>query len=189
MNYAEVLRSIVPKLEQSEIPYMVTGSIAAAYYGLNRTTYDLDIVISATADKLKNLIELLPKDQYYAVLQDALDAYRHRSMFNVLDTTSGWKIDFILTKPARFHEEAFQRRLAVAFDGVPTSVISAEDLILSKLEWAKMGESERQVRDAAVVLEKRRDKLDASYIQKWVSQLGIAAEWARARQLAGLEQT
>jgi hypothetical protein len=51
-----------------------------------------------------------------------------------------------------------------------------------------MGESERQVRDAAVVLEKRRDKLDASYIQKWVSQLGIAAEWTRARQLAGLEQ-
>jgi hypothetical protein len=116
MSYIEVLRSIVPRLEQTEIPYMITGSIAAAYYGLGRATYDLDIVISATADKLKNLVELLPKDHYYAVLQDALDAHRHHSMFNVLDTTSGWKIDFILKKPAPFHEEAFQRRLAVTFD-------------------------------------------------------------------------
>jgi hypothetical protein len=134
-----VLRSIVPKLEQSGIPYLITGSIAAAYYGRNRTTYDLDIIISVTADKLKNLIELLPKDQYYAVLQDALDAYRHHSMFNVLDTTSGWKIDFILKKPAPFHGEAFQRRRAVTFDGVPTSVISAEDLILSSWTGQRCG--------------------------------------------------
>jgi len=187
MSYVEVLRSIVPRLEQTEIPYMITGSIAAAYYGLGRATYDLDIVISATADKLKKLIELLPKEQYYAMLQDALDAQRHHSMFNVLDTSSGWKIDFILKKPAPFHEEAFQRRLAVIFEGVTTSVISAEDLIVSKLDWAKMGESERQVRDAAIVLEKRRHKLDLPYIEKWVAELGLIAQWSQARQLAGVE--
>jgi hypothetical protein len=188
MSYVEVLRSIVPRLEQSEIPYMITGSIAAAYYGLGRATYDLDIVISATADKLKKLIELLPREHYYAVLQDALEAQRHRSMFNVLDTTSGWKIDFILQKAASFHEEAFQRRMAVVFEGVPTSVISAEDLILSKLDWAKMGESERQVKDAAIVLEKRQQKLDLFYIEKWVAELGLTPQWLQARRLAGIDQ-
>jgi hypothetical protein len=187
MNYAEVLHSMVPRLEQADIQYMITGSIAAAYYGLGRATYDLDIVISATADKLKKLIELLPKEQYYAVLQDALDAHRHHSMFNVLDTTSGWKIDFILKKPAPFHEQAFQRRLAVTFEGVPTSVISAEDLIVSKLEWARMGESERQVRDAAVVLEKRQHKLDRDYIEKWINELGLTTQWTQARRLAAFE--
>jgi len=186
MSYVEVLRSIVPRLELSEIPYMITGSIAAAYYGLGRATYALDIVTEATAGKLKNLIELLPKEQYYAVLQDALDAQRHRCMFNVLDTTSGWKIDLILKKPAPFHEEAFQRRLAVVFEGVPTSVISAEDLILSKLDWAKMGESERQVRDAAIVLEKCRTKLDLPYIEEWIAALDLTAQWSQARRLAGV---
>jgi hypothetical protein len=188
MSYVEVLRSIVPRLEQSEIPYMITGSIAAAYYGFGRATYDLDIVISATANKLKKLIELLPREQYYAVLQDALDAQGHQSMFNVLDTISGWKIDFILQKAAPFHEEAFQRRVAVVFEGVPTSVISAEDLILSKLDWAKMGESERQVKDAAIVVEKRQPKLDLPYIEKWVRELGLSAQWSQARQLAGIDQ-
>jgi hypothetical protein len=187
MSYAEVLRSIVPRLEQSEIQYMITGSIAAAYYGLARATYDLDIVISATAGNLKRFIELLPQEQYYAALQDALEAHRHHSMFNVLDTASGWKIDFILKKPAPFHQEAFQRRLAVTFDGVPTAVISAEDLILSKLEWAGMGESERQIRDAAVVLEKGRQKLDFPYIERWIAELGLVSQWAEARRRAGLE--
>jgi hypothetical protein len=187
MSYVEVLRAMVPRLEQSDIPYMITGSIAAAYYGLARATYDLDIVISATTDKLKKLIELLPKEQYYAVLQDALDAHRHHSMFNVLDTTTGWKIDFILKKPAPFHEEAFRRRSAVTFEGVPTSVISAEDLIVSKLEWARMGESERQIKDAATVLEKRRHKLDLSYLEKWINELGLISQWNEARRLAGFE--
>jgi hypothetical protein len=186
MNYVEVLRAIGPRLEQSEIQYMITGSIAAAYYGQNRATYDLDIVISASSDKLRNLVALLPKEQYYAVLQDALDAHRHHSMFNVLDTTTGWKVDFILKKPAPFHEEAFRRRMAVVFEGVPTFVISAEDLIISKLEWARMGESERQVRDSAVVLEKRRDKLDLPYVEKWVHELGLASQWAEARRQAGV---
>src|SRR5258708_3661847 len=184
MNYAAVLHSIVPRLEQSGIQYMITGSIAAAYYGLGRATYDLDVVISATADKLKKLIELLPNEQYYAVLQDALEAHRHHSMFNVLDTASGWKIDFILKKPAPFHEQAFQRRMAVTFEGVPTSLISAEDLILSKLEWAKMGESERQIRDAAVVLEKRQHNLDRDYIEKWIKELDLTSQWSQARRLA-----
>ncbi len=187
MDYAEVLHSIVPRLEQSDIQYMITGSIAAAFYGLGRATYDLDIVISAAPDKLKKLIELLPKEQYYAMLQDALEAHRHLSMFNVFDTTSGWKIDFILKKAAPFHEEAFQRRVPVTFEEVRTSIISAEDLIVSKLDWARMGESERQVRDAAVVLEKWQHKLDRNYIEKWINELDLTAQWYQARRLADLE--
>ena len=187
MSFVEVLRQIAPRLEACDIPYMVTGSIAASYYGLARATYDLDIVISATPEKLKSLIQMLPKEDYYAVLLDALDAHRHLSMFNVLDTTRGWKIDFIFQKSAAFHQEAFRRRGQVMFEGVPTCVISGEDLIISKLEWSKMGESERQVKDAAIVLEKRQQKLDHAYIEKWVAELGLTSEWARARQSAGLE--
>jgi hypothetical protein len=187
MGPGEVLRCIVPKLEQTDIQYMVTGSIAASYYGLARATYDLDIVIASTPKKLESLIQLLPKGEYYAVLQDALDASRHQSMFNVLDTVRGWKIDFILQKSAPFHRDAFQRRKSVTFEGVPTCFISIEDLILSKLEWSKMSESERQLKDVAVVLEKRWHTLDRPYIEKWVSELGLNSEWARARQSAALE--
>lgn len=168
---------------------MVTGSIAASYYGLARATYDLDIVISATPEKLRTLIQLLPQEEYYAVLQDAIDAHRHQSMFNVLDTIRSWKIDFIFQKSAPFHQEIFQHRCEVKFEGVPTYLISAEDLVVSKLEWSKLGESERQVKDIAVVLEKRSGKLDLPYIEKWVNELGLASQWAHARRLAGVQST
>jgi len=187
MSFVEVLREVAVRLDQSAIPYMVTGSIAASYHGLTRATQDLDIVISADPEKLKTLMGLFPAQDYYAPLQDALDAYRHRSMFNVLDMLHSWKIDFIFQKSTPFHQQAFQRRKPVAFEGVPTIMITAEDLIISKLEWSKMGESERQARDAGVVAQKRLRNLDREYVERWVKELGLAAQWESARHLGGLE--
>jgi len=66
-------------------------------------------------------------------------------------------------------------------------VASPEDVIVSKLEWAKMGESARQIEDVAAVLKKQRANVDYAYIEEWVSELGLISEWDRARQLAGLE--
>lgn len=186
MSFIEVLRRITAKLQQSEIPYMITGSIAASYYGLTRATQDLDVVISASPEKLKAFMQLFPSDEYYAPLQDALDAHRHQSMFNVLDMNTGWKIDFIFQKRTPFHVEAFQRRKSIVFEGVPASMISSEDLILSKLEWSKMGESERQVRDAATVMQKRSGQLDRDYLEKWVKELQLSDQWDAARKAAGL---
>jgi hypothetical protein len=60
-------------------------------------------------------------------------------------------------------------------------------VIISKLEWAKMGESSRQLEDIAGVLKVQKDKLDFSYIEKWVAELGLASEWSRARRMADLE--
>ncbi|MGH9571709.1 MAG: hypothetical protein ACRD4F_18860 [Candidatus Angelobacter sp.] len=65
-------------------------------------------------------------------------------------------------------------------------MINTEDLILSKLEWSRMGESERQVSDAAAVMQKRSQQLDRDYLEKWVKQLGLISEWEKARKAAGL---
>jgi hypothetical protein len=187
MSFVEVLRRVAVRLQESEVPYMITGSIAASYYGHIRATQDLDIVISAAADNVKRLMNLFPEGEYYAPLQDALDALRHNSMFNVLDMTSSWKIDFIFRKPAPFHLKAFERRRSVTFEDVPTFMISLEDLIVAKLEWARMSESERQIRDVGTIAQKRSPELDRDYLEKWVAQLGLSGQWAAARKAAGIK--
>ncbi len=53
---------------------------------------------------------------------------------------------------------------------------------VAKLEWAKPGESARQVEDAAGILRARSAELDASYLERWVRELGIEREWAAARR-------
>lgn len=187
MNPAEVFRQITNALNLAGIPYMLTGSFASNLYGMGRATQDIDLVISATPDQMAPFLNSLPKSDYYFDLDAAKDAARRRSMFNVLDMSSGWKIDLIFQKHGPYHQQAFQRRTPAEVDGVPVVAATAEDLIISKLDWARIGESSRQVQDVASVLKVQSQRLDRPYIERWVAELGLTAEWARARQLAGIE--
>jgi hypothetical protein len=187
MEFRDVFRRVSEVLDLTTIPYMLTGSFASSYYGVLRATHDIDIVISPAPQNVKTLVQRLNEKDYYADLNAAIDAQRNQSMFNALDNLTGWKIDFIFCKSSAYAREAFQRRKAVDFHQTRIFVSSVEDVIVSKLEWAKMGESTRQIEDVAAVFKKQHASVDRSYIEKWVSALRLTSEWARARQAAGLE--
>lgn len=187
MEFGEVFRRVAEVLDSAAVPYMLTGSFASSYYGVLRATHDVDIVISPSQQSLKTLISLLNREDYYADLKAATDAHRELSMFNAIDNQTGWKVDFIFSKSSSYAREAFQRRKPVGYHQTRIFVASVEDVIISKLEWAKMGESARQIEDVAAVFKKQHVVADRAYIEKWVTELGLTSEWARARQLAGLE--
>ena len=186
MNPAEVFRQITNALNLAGISYMLTGSFASNLYGTGRATQDIDLVISATPDQMAPFLNSLPKSDYYFNLDAAKDAARRRSMFNVLDMSSGWKIDLIFQKLGPYHQQAFQRRIPAELEGVPVVAATAEDLIISKLDWARMGESSRQIQDVASVLKVQRQKLDYAYIERWIAELGLASQWSEARRQAGV---
>jgi len=187
MSSAEVFREVTVALDQAHIPYMVVGSFASNLYGTGRGTQDIDLVISATADQIQVLLSLLPPARYYFDLDDALAACRRRDMFNILDMERGWKIDLIFVKPSPYHQQAFQRRTAAQIEQVPLFAATAEDTIISKLEWAKMGESLRQIEDVAGILKVSWPLLDRSYVDKWVADLRLTEQWERASKAAGRE--
>jgi hypothetical protein len=184
MSSAPVFRDLVSALHQAGISYMVVGSFASNLFGDSRGTKDIDIVISANAEQVRAFLDGFPKTQYYFDLNTALEACRHKSMFNILDMEKGWKIDVIFQKPGAYHEQAFQRRSAAQINGVDVVALTPEDVIISKLLWAKMGESSLQIRDVAGVLKIQQNSLDLPYIEKWIAQLGLSAQWAEARRLA-----
>jgi hypothetical protein len=140
MSIPEVLQRIVGALDQAGISYMLSGSFASAYYGALRATQDIDLVIAATPAQLRTFVQALSNDQYYADLAAALEAYNRQSMFNVIDLATGWKIDFIMRKARAFSREEFGRRQMTNLQGMTLFVASAEDVILSKLEWAKVAQ-------------------------------------------------
>ena len=185
MSVTEVFDRITTFLAQADIPYMLTGSFAAVYYGAPRSTQDIDFVISATPEQLRTFDRLLPKNEYYLDVQSAIEAQKRESPFNVIDKATGWKIDFIIQKSRPFSEQEFRRRTEVNFKGVLLFVASAEDVILSKLEWAKRSQSQRQIEDVIRVLNMHRDSLDQMYLQKWINELELAAEWKAAQSAAG----
>lgn len=184
----EVVAQIVLALEAAGIPYMLTGSFASSYYGVPRSTQDLDVVISPTSEQLDLLLSSLPPDHYYVSDEAARDALRRRTQFNVIDLASGWKIHLILRKGRPFGLTEFERRVAVQALGLSLQMASAEDVVLSKLEWSARSGSERQLVDVAGILKTRGEGLDTVYVEKWVDALGLQSQWLAAQRLAGLGQ-
>ncbi len=80
---------------------------------------------------------------------------RLEAFSNVIDFESGWKVDFIIRKDREFSVTEFGRRRMGELLGFQLFVASAEDVILAKLEWARMSDSERQIRDVAGILRTR----------------------------------
>lgn len=189
MTVPKVFQRLTSALDQAGIAYMLTGSFAGAYYGAPRTTQDIDLVIEATPGQLQTFVGILPSDKYYVDLEAALEAYKCQAMFNVVDLTTGWKIDLIVRKSRAFSKEEFGRRKLIHLHDTVLYVASAEDVVVSKLEWGKLGQSQRQIEDVASILRIRWSSLDHAYLEKWVSELGLSAEWSDARHKAGVSDS
>ena len=73
-------------------------------------------------------------------------------------------------------------------DGQTFTLVSAEDIILLKLEWYRLGgnASERQWLDILGVLEVQAGKLDSAYLDHWATDLGVGDLLQRARQESGV---
>ncbi len=185
MSVQEVLANLRRTLEDAGVPYMVTGSFVSSVHGVPRATQDIDVVIEPTLDQLHDLIGKFGEPIYDSDRDDALDAFRRRSMFSVIDRRGIWKIDFIVRKDRPFSRREFGRRKVIDILGVALYAATPEDLLLAKLEWAKLGESERQIRDAAGIIEIQGAKLDSEYVERWAAALDIEDQLRAARQKAG----
>lgn len=170
-----VFTTLIKKLVTANIPYLVTGSVAAFYYGYPRATHDIDFVIEAK-DENKQLIAktlgILGRP-FLADRKDIIDALNKRSSFNLYHLHSGTKIDFFLLKSDLFSKTKFKRRKKVPYRGLTISITSAEDLILTKLLWCKKVFSERHFNDCLGIWKIQKHKLDEKYLSSWAERLGI----------------
>lgn len=176
-----LLRTITAALATVGIPHMVVGSFASTFHGEPRTTRDLDLVIDPSRAQLDRLLEALDPELYYVDPDVARDALRRRSMFNVIEVATAWKVDLVIRKARAFSIEELRRRAVVAMFGTEVATATAEDTVIAKLEWAKEGASDRQIEDVAGILRVRGPELDVGYIEHWVAELGLAEQWQRAR--------
>ena len=185
MSVEDVFVRVRAALEVAGVPHMLTGSFASSFHGAPRATQDIDIVIAPDRAQLLALIAQFPASAYYVSRDAAIEALERHGQFNVIDLTTGWKIDFIIRKPRAFSHEEFERRRPADLSGVEMDVASAEDVLLAKLEWAKRGGSARQIEDAAGIIRLQGDRLDTAYVQRWVMALGLQEQWHGARERSG----
>lgn len=178
MSVEGLLRAVVAALRDAGIPFMLTGSVAAAYHGAGRATLDLDFVIEPSGRQLETFVASMAAKGAYVSADAAREALADRTSFNVVDVASGWKVDLIVRRARPFSEEELRRRHTAEFLGVQVDIATLEDVVLSKLEWAKLGGSARQLEDVRTLLRVREGELDLKYVRTWVAALGLAEQWA-----------
>ncbi len=185
MSLAAFLRRVAEILDEAGVPYMLTGSLASAYYAVPRATHDLDVVIAAEEPGIERIVQGLLTAGCYVDRDAALEARRTHGQFNAIDPESGWKVDLIVRRDRPYSRTEFERRERVTLLGVEVAVASLEDVLIAKLEWGRLGDSALQRRDVVQLLERTWEQLDQSYLKKWVTELALQSEWDEARMQVG----
>jgi hypothetical protein len=172
-NELDIVRDVSARLEQGGLAYMLTGSMAMNYYAQPRMTRDIDIVVALEMKDVDAIVRLFSPD-YYVSREAACDSIAHETMFNLIHQESVIKVDFIVRKSSPYRRTEFEHRRRITIEDFSTWIVGKEDLIVSKLDWARESRSETQLRD---VRNLAASGCDREYVDRWTKMLGIDDLW------------
>jgi hypothetical protein len=134
-------------------------------------TRGIDFVVDIEEGQVDKFVELF-KEDCYIDRESVREAVRARGMFNIIHEVWVIKADFVVRKDRPYRKTEFDRRRTVSIGGKDLSVVTPEDLLLSKLHWAKTSRSELQLGDVKNLI-LSESNLDWSYIREWAKKLGV----------------
>ena len=184
------IKYVVEVLDFVGIPYAIGGSYASSAHGVARYTQDADLTAEPFPGREREFAECFPAADFYVDPGAIRDAVARRSSFNILYLPTMFKIVVFVQKGRPFDRSLMRRRVAGPVFGERNGVfqlVSAEDTVLLKLEWYRLGgeTSDRQWHDVQGVLKVQAGRLDAAYLDLWAADLGVADLLAKARAEAG----
>ena len=168
-NEIEILGDVAQKLGLAGIAYMLTGSMAMSHYAIPRFTRDIDLIVqlkTEDADKIHAIFS----EQYYLSRPAVSNAISRESMFNLIHFQYSIKVDFVVLKSSEYRQVEFARKQRAKMNGFMVWIVSKEDLILSKLLWAKDSHSEMQLNDVKNLM---ATDYDVAYIRQWTQALNL----------------
>jgi len=169
----DIVRDVSERFDAADIGYMLTGSMAMNFYALPCLPRNLDFVIALRPQDAEVMVRLFKPD--YDISREAVDsAITQQSFFNLLHRKSRIKVNGIVCQQIKYRLTEYSRRQRVKFENLKTWIVSKEDLIISKLHWARKSHSERHLRD---VTNLAATGCDAAYIERWTRALGIFKLW------------
>jgi hypothetical protein len=184
--FARAIGEVTATLDALGIGYCIGGSVATLVHGEPRNTQDVDIVVDLRREHVDRLVSMLTPT-FFADAEALHAAIDHGSSHNVIHRDTGHKVDlFVLRRRHYSAVELGRARRQTIVDGIEAVVSSAEDCVLTKLEWFRRGDevSDHQWRDVLGVLKVQRGKLDLSYLRQWATVLGVVDLLEKALQQA-----
>lgn len=171
------MREVLDVLDDLGIDWFVTGSEAAACYGVLRQTFDTDVVIDLQPTGFDRLVRAL---HGYAIASPI--EFDDFAMASVISTETAAKVDLIMRRAGSYASRSMARRRRCEHrEFGEIWVASLEDLVVAKLEWSE-GVSELQQRDCSQLLRLNPSSVDWSYLERTAAERGVADLLDRARR-------
>jgi hypothetical protein len=187
---SEIARLLHPILATLNIPYYITGGVAASIYGDPRTTRDLDLVIELNRNSIVGLVEALETAGFYCPPGAVEEMQKGRGqVLSVTHRTLVLNADMMLNANTEFDRSKMTRRRLEALDeaGLEQFWIAApEDILLSKLLWRKQSRSQKQWTDILGIMKVQADGLERDYLTDWAEKLGLIDDLNLAFVEAGI---
>ena len=179
MEQSDLLRKIAVTLDKLGVPYAVVGSTASTIYGEPRLTNDIDVVLDLQPQDIESFCTEFPDPEFYLSRAAIESAVRQRFQFNIIHPSSGFKVDCILAGSDPFDQSQLRRAVPVSREGGAYAVRFAapEDIIIKKMEYFRLGQSEKHTRDICGILRQQGDRIDREYIHQWAERMGLTEIW------------
>ena len=171
-NIEEILKLVCEFLNEEKEAYVVVGGLAVLFYGVPRTTMDIDIIIAMDVDETRRFAEFLNENDFFADEEDIKTAFEEKSHATIEDKTSMVRLDIkgIYGENDRI---TLERRSKVSLADFAFFVASPEDTIANKLLFG----SEQDVKDAEGIYARQFENLDMAYLEKRCKKLGVYEEF------------
>lgn len=178
MGPFELLQKVVETFEKLQIPYLVTGAVAAIAYGEPRLTNDIDIIAAIEKRHIPDLLKAFPDNEFFITEEMIKDAIINLGQFNIIHPASGLKVDVIIRQNTPFDNSRFSRAKRISpAESYEANFASPEDVIIKKMEYYKEGGSEKHLRDITGILKISANLIDYDYISDWSKRLGVTEIW------------
>ena len=174
-------------LDSIGVRYVIGGSVAASVVGEPRSTLDLDLMVELDDVHARLLVASL-QDDFYIDEEMVLEAVRAEGTFNAIHYASSMRIDFFIAEDFATRQLDRRRELRVRDDLPPLCFYSAEDLVVRKLMWFRLGGevSNRQWRDVLGILKTSWQSVDIAYLESAAEERDVGDLLLRARDEAGV---
>jgi hypothetical protein len=170
----------VRPLNRAGIRYVVSGSVAAIFYGEPRLTHDVDFIVFLNAHDIQKLLAVFPASEFYLPPRETMLAETAREQhghFNLIHHDTGFKADLYPTGRDELNAWAFRGKRPVEFEGETILLAPPEYVIVRKLEYYREGGAEKHLRDIRAMLAVSGEQLDRAIMSEWIQRRGLATEW------------
>ena len=180
MPEPELFLLFVRPLNRAGIRYVVSGSVAAIFYGEPRLTHDVDFVVYLNTHDIPRLAEAFPAKDFYVPPTETMlaeMAREHHGHFNLIHRDTGFKADLYPTGRDELNAWAFRGKRSVEFEGENVTLAPPEYVIVRKLEYYREGHMDKHLRDIRAMLAVSGEHLDRATMNEWIQRRGLEMEW------------